>query len=194
MPGDKENKMPESVSYRLMPVRVLDVVPLTSTESLLSLRRADDVPLGHSPGQFVQASLPGMGEAPISICSSPTVSDRFELCVRKAGDLTGALCRLTAGDTLGIRGPYGSGVGAVEAPRGLLLHEYWFNNQGICMDANQVIPTGQNLGNIEADMHGVVSAMLDQPEDLIRQRMEMLVRAYDPCISCSTHTLQVTFT
>ena len=62
------------------------------------------------------------------------------------------------------------------------------------MDANQVIPTGQNLGNIEADMHGVVSAMLDQPEDLIRQRMEMLVRAYDPCISCSTHTLQVTFT
>jgi coenzyme F420-reducing hydrogenase alpha subunit len=86
-----------------------------------------------------------------------------------------------------------SGVGAVEAPRGLLLHEYSFDEKGCCLAANQVIPTGQNLGNIEADIFGVVSGLLDQSEDVIRQRVEMLVRSYDPCISCSTHELQVRF-
>lgn len=86
----------------------------------------------------------------------------------------------------------GGGVGACEAPRGTLYHNYVIKND-IISDANCVIPTAQNLANIEADMHLLVPAILDRPSDEITQQVEMLVRAYDPCISCSAHTLEVTF-
>ena len=62
----------------------------------------------YRPGQFVQVSVLGAGEAPISICSSPTENGYFELCVRNAGIVTGAVHKLGKGDELGIRGPYGS--------------------------------------------------------------------------------------
>ena len=86
----------------------------------------------------------------------------------------------------------GGGVGACEAPRGTLYHNYVIKID-IISDANCVIPTAQNLANIEADMHLLVPAILDRPSDEITQQVEMLVRAYDPCISCSAHTLEVTF-
>ncbi len=59
--------------------------------------------------------------------------------------------------------------------------------------ANCIIPTGQNLANIEADMRALVPQILDQPEREDPLMMEMLVRAYDPCISCSAHFLDVEF-
>jgi len=65
-------------------------------------------------GQFLQVSLLGIGEAPISICSPPTKRDTFELCVREAGNLTGALHRLRPGDPLWVRGPYGQGFPLAE--------------------------------------------------------------------------------
>lgn len=66
--------------------------------------------LGHRPGQFVEVSILGVGEAPISISSSPSRSNgSFELCVRRAGDLTGMLHRLGPGDAIGVRGPFGRG-------------------------------------------------------------------------------------
>ncbi|MBX3149709.1 FAD/NAD(P)-binding protein [Candidatus Obscuribacterales bacterium] len=60
------------------------------------------------PGQFVQLWLPGVGESPISVCSGRT-DGTLELCVRKAGRVTGALFNLTEGDWVGLRGPYGIG-------------------------------------------------------------------------------------
>jgi len=87
----------------------------------------------------------------------------------------------------------GSGVGACEVPRGTLFHHYEIED-GIVSRANCVIPTGQNLANIEADMRAMVPTMLDQPQPEIAHALEMLVRAYDPCISCSTHLLNVEFT
>ena len=87
----------------------------------------------------------------------------------------------------------GRGVGAVEAPRGILFHEYSYDENGILTDANCIIPTNQNHNNIQHDMEALVPTMLDRPEDEIRLTLEMLVRAYDPCISCSTHLLQVRF-
>ena len=86
----------------------------------------------------------------------------------------------------------GGGVGACEAPRGTLFHNYVIKNE-IISDANCVIPTAQNLANIEADMQVLVPSILDRTSDEISQQVEMLVRAYDPCISCSAHTLEVTF-
>lgn len=60
------------------------------------------------PGQFVQVSVFGVGEAPISMCSSPFERNYFEISVRKVGNVTNALFRLNEGDTVGIRGPYGN--------------------------------------------------------------------------------------
>jgi sulfhydrogenase subunit alpha len=88
----------------------------------------------------------------------------------------------------------GSGVGAVEVPRGILFHDYTYNSKGICTKANCVIPTNQNHGNIELDMKALLPEILDKPQKEIELTLEMLVRAYDPCISCSTHAIKVNFT
>ncbi len=85
----------------------------------------------------------------------------------------------------------GTGVGAVEAPRGTLLHEYSYDGDGRCTSANHVIPTAQNLANLEADMRQFVPGILERSKDSIEQLLEMLVRAYDPCISCATHMVRV---
>lgn len=81
----------------------------------------------------------------------------------------------------------GRGIGAVEAPRGILFHDYTYDENGILTEANCVIPTNQNHNNIQKDMEALVPGILDQSQDDIRHILEMLVRAYDPCISCSTH-------
>jgi NAD(P)H-flavin reductase len=83
---------------------------LTEIEKLFTIELPDGQPLGHGPGQFVMLSIPGVGEAPISITSSPSRSNgSFELCVRKVGDVTNALHHLQPGDRVGIRGPFGHG-------------------------------------------------------------------------------------
>ncbi|MDZ4164510.1 MAG: Ni/Fe hydrogenase subunit alpha [Smithellaceae bacterium] len=87
----------------------------------------------------------------------------------------------------------GTGAGAVDVPRGILFHEYTYDDKGICREANCIIPTNQNHANIQLDMEALLPLLMDKPEEEIRLRLEMLVRAYDPCISCSTHLLDVRF-
>lgn len=88
----------------------------------------------------------------------------------------------------------GSGVGAVEVPRGILFHDYEVDDKGIIVNANCIIPTGQNLNNIEQDMKKLVPEVLESKSEAeITLDLEMLVRAYDPCISCSAHFLDVKF-
>jgi NAD(P)H-flavin reductase len=90
--------------------RVADVRPMTELEKLFTVVLPRGRSLGHAPGQFVMLSIPGVGEAPISISSSPSRSNgRFELCVRRMGDVTGALHKLGPGGLVGIRGPMGHG-------------------------------------------------------------------------------------
>lgn len=87
----------------------------------------------------------------------------------------------------------GEGAGAVEAPRGILFHRYAFDAKGLCEKANCCIPTNQNHANIQKDFEAFVPTVLDRSPAEIRLLLEMLVRAYDPCISCSTHFLNVEF-
>jgi len=87
----------------------------------------------------------------------------------------------------------GRGIGAVEVPRGILFHDYTYDNNGLCTKANCVIPTNQNHNNIQKDMEAFTPQLLEKPKDEIKLNLEMLVRAYDPCISCSTHYLDVRF-
>ena len=87
----------------------------------------------------------------------------------------------------------GRGIGAAEVPRGILFHDYTYNESGLCTKANLVIPTNQNHNNITKDLEAFVPMLLDKQEKEIELNLEMLVRAYDPCISCSTHYLKVEF-
>ncbi|MEK7880559.1 MAG: Ni/Fe hydrogenase subunit alpha [Deltaproteobacteria bacterium] len=88
---------------------------------------------------------------------------------------------------------YGKGVGIVEAPRGTLFHEYTINKSGLVEKANCIIPTAQNLRSMEDDLRGFVPLILDKSKVEITMAIEALVRAYDPCISCSTHIMNVKF-
>jgi len=87
----------------------------------------------------------------------------------------------------------GQGVGAVEVPRGILFHDYTYNARGVCTKANCIIPTNQNHANIELDMKALLPQILEKSEKEIELTLEMLVRAYDPCISCSTHAVKINF-
>jgi NAD(P)H-flavin reductase/NAD-dependent dihydropyrimidine dehydrogenase PreA subunit len=84
-------------------------VPMTLNETLFEIKLDDGTELGHKPGQFVEVSVFGIGEAPISLSSSPTNKETFELCVRKLGNVTTKLHKLNVGDKVGIRGPFGNG-------------------------------------------------------------------------------------
>jgi sulfhydrogenase subunit alpha len=92
-----------------------------------------------------------------------------------------------------FQGKGGEGVGSCDVPRGILFHNYIIDDEGLIQGANCIIPTNQNYGNMEADMRALVPQVLDRPQEEITHMMEMLIRAYDPCISCSTHFLNVEF-
>ncbi|KQC13638.1 MAG: hydrogenase/sulfur reductase subunit alpha [Desulfuromonas sp. SDB] len=90
---------------------------------------------------------------------------------------------------------FGKGFGSTEVPRGILFHEYEYDKDGFCVGGNCIIPTNQNHANIQKDFEKILPEMLekDKSEKEIELTMEMLVRAYDPCISCSAHYLDVEF-
>ena len=88
--------------------KVESVESLTGSEKLFRLLREDGQPFGHKPGQFMQVSVPGIGEAPISVSSSPTRGDYLELGIRKTGTLTNAMHGLKSGDKIGLRGAFGT--------------------------------------------------------------------------------------
>jgi len=96
-------------------------------------------------------------------------------------------------EALQVKPRAGRGVGIVEVPRGILFHDYTYDDQGEVVSANCIIPTNQNHANIQKDMEAFLPTILNQSPDAIRLNLEMLVRAYDPCISCSTHYLDVSF-
>jgi sulfhydrogenase subunit alpha len=85
----------------------------------------------------------------------------------------------------------GRGVGAIEVPRGTLFHEYELDGDGFVVTANVITPTAQNLANVERDLRTAVENLLagGEPQDDARLKLdlEMVARAYDPCISCSVH-------
>jgi len=88
----------------------------------------------------------------------------------------------------------GEGHACTEAPRGTLYHRYRLDADGTLTDARIVPPTAQNQSSIEADLRRLVQRHLDLDHDLLRHRCEQLIRSYDPCISCSTHFLDLQVT
>ncbi len=89
--------------------KITKITDLTDQEKLFEVELPEGEELGHVPGQFVELSMFGIGEAPFSISSSPTKRGRFELGVRRVGMLTDFLHKMEEGDQVGIRGPFGTG-------------------------------------------------------------------------------------
>jgi sulfhydrogenase subunit alpha len=88
----------------------------------------------------------------------------------------------------------GRGVCGIEVPRGTLFHEYEIDAEGRVLSANVITPTAQNLASVERDMRRAVERMIaadrDIPEPRLKLGLEMVARAYDPCISCSVHVVR----
>jgi coenzyme F420-reducing hydrogenase alpha subunit len=122
---------------------------------------------------------------------------QFVECVHNVDDSIEQIDRLlTRGikpEKVDVKPKAGTGIGTVEVPRGILHHEYTYDSNGMCIKANCIIPTNQNHNNIQKDMEALVPQILDRPQAEVELMLEMLVRAYDPCISCSTHFLKVNF-
>jgi len=100
---------PDADLYAPKAAKLLRIEDLAANEKVFELAFEDGSVLGHAPGQFVEVSVLGIGEAPISISSSSTRGDTFELAVRNVGNVTRALHNLGEGATVGIRGPFGNG-------------------------------------------------------------------------------------
>ena len=84
------------------------------------------------------------------------------------------------------------GCGCTEAPRGILYHRYRIDDNGTILDAKIVPPTAQNQRIIESDLREFVSKNLKLTQEKLTWQCEQAVRNYDPCISCSTHSLKLT--
>jgi coenzyme F420-reducing hydrogenase alpha subunit len=81
----------------------------------------------------------------------------------------------------------GTGYAITEAPRGLLYHSYEVGEDGAVKKADIVTPTAHNARNMENDLRELVPTIADLPDEEATLKCEMLIRAYDPCISCSVH-------
>ena len=85
----------------------------------------------------------------------------------------------------------GSGAAGTEAPRGTLYHSYTVDDKGIVTDADVITPTAINLENMEKDIRAATHIAIDEPEAKLKLQLEKVARAYDPCISCSVHLVDI---
>jgi len=98
--------------------------------------------------------------------------------------LAGGLHRETP---LTIRPGAGTGVSMIEAPRGVLLHSYCFDDFGICTNATIITPTAINQAAIEVSLNALITAMDGADPACIKNSCERLIRCFDPCLSCAVH-------
>jgi len=98
--------------FRPWPARITSITELTAKEKLFEVRLIDErarEAFDFTAGQFIELSIFGVGEAPISISSAPSKQGFIELCIREVGTVTSAIHRMRCGDVVGIRGPFGRG-------------------------------------------------------------------------------------
>lgn len=150
-----------------------------------------------TPGAQKAAQKLGL-KAPVHNPYLNTVAQLVE-CVHSTEDSLDIISRLLSRGIKNEKPPRikikaGKGVGAVEVPRGILIHCYEYNDEGRIIKADCVIPTNQNHGNIQKDMDAIKPMLSGLDPEAIELKLSMLVRGYDPCISCSTHLLDVSGT
>jgi len=129
------------------------------------------------------------------VCHNPFTNNIAQLveCVHILHDAEALVAKLLATDMKEARVPVhkkaGSATGAVEAPRGILYHHMETDREGRIVKADCIIPTTQNNANIHYDLGALARQALEEGKNdrEIEKLATMLVRSYDPCISCSVH-------
>lgn len=111
-------------------------------------------------------------------------------CVDDALDLLRTI-RVAEERPLRVPARAGTGVGMIEAPRGLLYHMAKVGEEGLIEDYDVIVPTAQNQINIENDLRDYFRENLHKDEETLRMDAESIVRAYDPCMSCATNFLKI---
>lgn len=84
----------------------------------------------------------------------------------------------------------GHGAAATEVPRGILFHSYEIDERGRVTAADIITPTAQNCAHLEGQFRAAVAATPGAADDDLRRRLEIIARAYDPCVSCSVHVIR----
>jgi sulfhydrogenase subunit alpha len=85
----------------------------------------------------------------------------------------------------------GEGSAATEVPRGTLFHRYELDADGCVVAADVITPTAQNFSNVEDQLRAAVRDGVGESDEVLRFRLEIVARAYDPCVSCSVHAIRV---
>jgi len=93
--------------YQTQPTEIIEIFNEAPNVKRFKLK-SDSNKLDFGPGQIIEISMPGFGEAPVAICSDPRENRWIEVCVRKVGALTTKIHTLKIGDKINIRGPYGN--------------------------------------------------------------------------------------
>jgi len=144
----------------------------------------------HPEAQKIAAA---MGLEPI--CHNPFMCSVAQLvecihCTHEAIRLIDELTTSPSGElATRVSVKAGRGVAALEAPRGILIHDYFYDGDGRIVGTNCVVPTTQNNANIHCDLRGLVKSLVEQgsSDKELERKCSMLVRSYDPCLSCSVH-------
>jgi sulfhydrogenase subunit alpha len=89
-----------------------------------------------------------------------------------------------------VRPRAGAGTAVTEAPRGILIHSYRYDGEGRIEAADVITPTALNAASIEQHLRRAVEQAASKETSELTRRLEMIVRAYDPCISCSVHLVR----
>jgi len=171
--------------------------------ALHSLRRGTQTPFLTGPVARMNLSrdrLPPRAASAAEACGLEfPIRNPYRSIVARAVEMAAA-CELAAGiareataDIAPFRIDYepraGSGCHATEAPRGLLYHRYRLDDRGLVAEAEIIPPTSQNQAQVEEDLRGLLPSVLRLDDAEATRRCEMLIRSYDPCISCATHFL-----
>jgi len=121
-----------------------------------------------------------------NLCQALELVNHFDRAIEMLEDL-----ELKEEEPVKVIVRQGRGVSCVEAPRGLLFHDYEFDESGKLVKANIITPTAQNLNNLEQDLWAYLPIILNKSDDKVKLEIEKLIRAYDPCFSCSAHFLEM---
>lgn len=132
----------------------------------------------------------------------PPVRNPFKSTIVRAVEIVQAIGEMRSILKEGVNTPpprkprfrQSTGAALTEAPRGLLYHSYTLNREGNVLSADIVTPTAHNSWRVEEDVFDLVPSVTSMDDEALKNLLGMLVRAYDPCISCSVHTLTIRLT
>jgi sulfhydrogenase subunit alpha len=151
-----------------------------------------------NPGRLTERSTTAPGRLQLSIPSDNPMDNNKAQAVELVNDLGLALDMVERLIHDGVKDEgcvhvtprAGTGVGITEAPRGLLVHSYTYDEQGCVVAADVITPTAMNAASLEQHLRKTVEQSAERDDATLKKKLQMIARAYDPCISCSVHLIR----